>query len=55
MIYPVAIMIVSAKIPWQKDPNRMLDLPAGFRYQIVSRSGKEMRDRSITANKIDGC
>ncbi len=37
-----------------KDPNGILDLPAGFRYQIISRSGKEMSDRSILPSNFDG-
>ncbi|WP_310481157.1 alkaline phosphatase PhoX [Chamaesiphon sp. VAR_48_metabat_403] len=37
-----------------KDPNGILDLPAGFRYTIVSQSGKQMSDGTIAASNFDG-
>ncbi len=37
-----------------KDPNGILDLPAGFRYQIVSQSGKQMSDGSVAPSHFDG-
>jgi uncharacterized protein len=37
-----------------KDPNGILDLPAGFRYQIVSQTGKPMSDRSVAPSNFDG-
>jgi uncharacterized protein len=37
-----------------KDPQGILDLPAGFRYKIVSQSGKQMSDGTIAASNFDG-
>ena len=37
-----------------KDPNGILDLPAGFRYKIVSQSGKQMSDGTATPSNYDG-
>jgi uncharacterized protein len=37
-----------------KDPQGILDLPAGFRYQIVSRTGTQMSDRSLSPSNFDG-
>jgi uncharacterized protein len=37
-----------------KDPKGILDLPAGFRYKIVSQSGKQMSDGTVTPSNYDG-
>ncbi|PSB54246.1 alkaline phosphatase PhoX [Chamaesiphon polymorphus] len=37
-----------------KDPQGILDLPAGFRYKIVSQSGKKMSDGTVAASNFDG-
>ena len=36
------------------DPNRILDLPAGFSYRIVSRAGDEMADGLRVPHAHDG-
>jgi len=36
------------------DPQRLLDLPPGFRYVIVSKSGARMADGLITPGAMDG-
>ncbi len=37
-----------------KDPNGILDLPPGFRYKIVSQSGKQMSDGTNAPSNFDG-
>jgi hypothetical protein len=37
-----------------KDPNKILDLPPGFKYAIVSQAGKRMSDNSIAPSNFDG-
>ena len=37
-----------------KDPQGILDLPAGFRYKIVSQSGNKMSDGTLAASNFDG-
>jgi len=36
------------------DPRRILDLPAGFRYDIVARAGEPMDDGLLVPGKADG-
>ncbi|MBR8830180.1 MAG: DUF839 domain-containing protein [Chlorogloea purpurea SAG 13.99] len=36
------------------DPKGILDLPAGFQYKIVSRSGNKMSDRTFVPTNFDG-
>lgn len=36
------------------DPNRRLDLPAGFRYQVISRVGQRMDDGLLVPGLADG-
>ncbi len=36
------------------DPEGVLDLPAGFRYQVISRTGDEMADGLLVPGKPDG-
>jgi len=44
-----------AKIgPLRPDPDRILDLPDGYSYAIVSRAGKRMDDRLIVPHAHDG-
>jgi secreted PhoX family phosphatase len=40
--------------PLIPDPRRMLDLPAGFRYQIISQAGETMSDGFLVPSKADG-
>jgi len=40
--------------PLREDPNRVLDLPEGFSYRIVSRAGETMDDGLYVPGKIDG-
>lgn len=40
--------------PLLSDPNRLFDLPAGFRYQIVAQAGEAMDDGFIVPDKFDG-
>jgi secreted PhoX family phosphatase len=40
--------------PLVRDPARLLDLPAGFAYRIVSRQGERMSDGLRTPNAFDG-
>lgn len=40
--------------PLVRDPARLLDLPAGFSYRIVSRQGDPMSDGLRTPNAFDG-
>lgn len=40
--------------PLQKDPKGILDLPSGFSYQIISRTGEEMEDKLLLPGKPDG-
>ena len=37
-----------------KDPRGILDLPAGFKYKIVSQSGKQMSDGTSAPSNYDG-
>jgi secreted PhoX family phosphatase len=37
-----------------KDPQGILDLPAGFSYKIVSQSGKQMSDGTSAPSNFDG-
>ncbi|WP_411022186.1 alkaline phosphatase PhoX, partial [Salmonella sp. ZJHZ21_0203] len=36
------------------DPNRLLDLPAGFSYQVISKLGDKMDDGFTVPDKADG-
>src|SRR5687767_9414785 len=40
--------------PLVPDPQRLLDLPSGFSYQIVSREGDAMSDGLRTPAAFDG-
>ncbi len=40
--------------PLIKDPHRIIDLPAGFRYQVIARTGDPMSDGLITPGAPDG-
>lgn len=40
--------------PLQPDPNRLIDLPAGFTYTVVSRTGDTMSDNLLVPSKPDG-
>ena len=40
--------------PMQRDPNRILDLPEGFSYQIISRQGEQMTDGFFVPEDHDG-
>ena len=40
--------------PLVKDPEGVLDLPAGFQYRVISASGNPMSDGFITPGKPDG-
>ena len=40
--------------PLQADPNRLLDLPAGFSYEIVAQSGDTMNDGLFVPGQPDG-
>src|SRR5688500_19474402 len=40
--------------PLLPDPARLLDLPRGFTYQIVSREGEPMSDGLLTPAAFDG-
>ena len=40
--------------PLIKDPKQLIDLPAGFRYQVIARTGDAMSDGLITPGAPDG-
>ncbi|MCH7821324.1 MAG: DUF839 domain-containing protein [Proteobacteria bacterium] len=40
--------------PLRRDPNGILDLPAGFSYQVVSRAGDRMSDGLLVPHAHDG-
>ena len=40
--------------PLLPDPNKLLDLPAGFSYTVVSRAGQEMDDGLLVPGQHDG-
>ncbi len=40
--------------PLQRDPEGILDLPPGFRYQVISRTGDRMTDGWNVSGKPDG-
>lgn len=40
--------------PLQPDPQRILDLPAGFRYDIIAAKGEEMSDGLLVPAEADG-
>ena len=40
--------------PLVPDPNRLLDLPEGFSYQVISQSGDTMDDGLFTPGQFDG-
>jgi secreted PhoX family phosphatase len=40
--------------PLVADPRRMLDLPAGFAYQVISQAGETMSDGFLVPGKADG-
>lgn len=46
--------LVSGYGPLVNDPERLLDLPAGFSYRIVSREGETMSDGLRTPAAFDG-
>lgn len=52
-----ALMQASDEIgygPLDKDPAGVLDLPKGFAYRIISRTGEEMDDGFVVPGKHDG-
>ena len=40
--------------PLQADPEKRIDLPAGFSYRIISRAGEEMSDGFLVPGLADG-
>jgi secreted PhoX family phosphatase len=40
--------------PLRDDPDRLLDLPAGFSYQVISRAGETMDDGLLVPGRHDG-
>jgi len=40
--------------PLQTDPDRVLDLPRGFSYRVISRLGDKMTDGGTVPDKADG-
>lgn len=40
--------------PLVRDPDRLLDLPEGFSYKVISRAGESMADGLRVPNKFDG-
>ncbi len=40
--------------PLRRDPKKLLDLPAGFNYKIISRAGDQMDDGLFVPGKADG-
>lgn len=40
--------------PLIPDPNRMLDLPKGFSYRVIARTGETMSDGLLIPGKFDG-
>jgi secreted PhoX family phosphatase len=40
--------------PLVLDPNRILDLPKGFSYQVISKAGERMQDGLLVPGKHDG-
>lgn len=40
--------------PLKKDPAKVLDLPRGFEYQVLSRMGRSMSDGLVTPGNHDG-
>ncbi|MDJ0702222.1 MAG: DUF839 domain-containing protein [Leptolyngbyaceae cyanobacterium MO_188.B28] len=40
--------------PLQSDPNRLLDLPIGFQYRVLSKAGDLMNDGSLLPGAQDG-
>lgn len=40
--------------PMKADPYRLLDLPEGFSYRVVSQAGETMADGLLTPDKFDG-
>ena len=40
--------------PLQKDPQRILELPKGFSYQVIGRSGEKMDDGLVLPGAPDG-
>ena len=40
--------------PLLSDPNKLLDLPAGFSYQVISSLGEKMSDGFTVPDKADG-
>jgi secreted PhoX family phosphatase len=49
-----AQVMVNGYGPLVPDPQRLLDLPRGFSYQIVSRQGDRMSDGLLTPHAFDG-
>tara|TARA_R110001606_G_scaffold26736_2_gene86311 strand:- start:12460 stop:13839 length:1380 start_codon:yes stop_codon:yes gene_type:complete len=45
---------LSAYGPLVTDPNKLLDLPAGFSYQVISKLGDKMDDGFTVPDKADG-
>ena len=49
-----AQVMVAGYGPLVPDPARLLDLPAGFTYQVISRVGEPMSDGMLTPGSFDG-
>lgn len=45
---------IEAYGPLVADPNKILDLPAGFHYQVISQLGDKMSDGFTVPDKADG-
>jgi len=51
---PDSALIAEGLGPLISDPNRTMDLPQGFNYQIISTAGDEMTDGFLVPHKPDG-
>ncbi|MGQ0590739.1 MAG: alkaline phosphatase PhoX [Sphingosinicella sp.] len=50
----LAAASTNARLPLRADPQRMLDLPEGFSYRLVARSGEPMADGFVRPGRPDG-
>ena len=57
-VFKVPIDAIAAETspfgPLQDDPGKILDLPRGFSYQVISRTGDEMNDGLLVPGAHDG-
>ncbi len=51
---PTTPFVASGYGPLQSDPARLIDLPKGFSYRVISRLGNIMDDGLPVPNKADG-